>query len=110
VQEDPAYLFVWCDEYTLLCILRGCLLAEMALSPTTSQKQNQDEMQIGLRGSSTGDSTSVEQFDGLGSCVGVQRTAAEISTTLQNILSLGSQHPVVQRSVEQILNLLAQLT
>lgn len=101
LQEDPACLFAWCDEYTLVCTLRACLLAQMAFAPLA-----QDSFKSG----STDDNIAMEQHDGLDSSH-LPRLVAEISELLQTVVSTREQilQPVCQRSIEEVLLLLAQV-
>jgi hypothetical protein len=112
MQEDPACLFAWCDEYTFICTLRGCLLAQMAFAHSVQRQNDGDESHESSKGSRKDGSPATNQCDGSGGSASILQLMAAISQVLEEIGSLASQHgmqPVCQRSVEGVVHLLSQV-
>jgi hypothetical protein len=111
MQEDPACLYAWCDEYTLICTLRGCLLAQMAFAHCVQRQNASNESEESFVESSTGDSAVTEQHQS-GNSSSLLHLVIEILQVLEVIRSLASRHgmqPSCERRVEHVVLLLSQV-
>lgn len=111
VQEDPGCLFAWCDVYTLVCTLRGCLLARTAVFLPAQGKQSSGELHERSKWSSTDHDVAVEHDD-LGSS-NLLHLIARISDLLQTIVAQSNKRilqPLCQRSIEETLSVLSRVT